>query len=90
MPGTSGDDAAIGWMSDGKSVLIATHWWEVPLKVEKVDLATGRREDVVTLSPGELTGAVQIVQAAFNGDAKSYRVRGAEDDVAFFLVGRGE
>ena len=72
VPGTTPDDAALGWMSDGKSILLASHWWEVPLHVQKLDLATGRREDVATLRPGELTGAVQIVQAAFTQDGKSY------------------
>jgi Tol biopolymer transport system component len=88
--GTSPDDAALRWMSDGKSILLANHWWEVPLHVQKLDLATGRREDVATLRPGELTGAVQIVQAAFTGDGKSYAYAVRRMASHLFLVGKGE
>jgi hypothetical protein len=90
VPGTSADDAAIGWMSDGKSVLIATHWWEVPLKIQKVDLPTGRREDVATLRPGELTGAVQIIQTPFTPDGKSYAYAVRRMASHLFLVQAGQ
>ena len=89
VPGTTPDDAAVGWMSDGKSILLANHWWEVPLHIQKLDLATGRREDVATLRPGELTGAVQIVQAAFTGDGKSYAYAVRRMASHLFLVQRG-
>ncbi len=90
VPGTTPDDAAVRWMSDGKSILIANHWWEVPLRIQKVDLATGRREDVAILRPGELTGAVQIVRAAFTGDGKSYAYAVRRMASHLFLVQKGE
>ena len=66
------DDAVIRWTADGKSLLVASLWWEVPLRVEKLDLATGRREPFTTLGPAELTGAVQIAPIAFTDDGKSH------------------
>jgi hypothetical protein len=90
VPGTTEDDQPVRWMSDGKSILVMSHWWEVPVTIQKVDLATGRREDVVTLRPGELTGAVQIVQAVFTGDGKSYAYAVRRMASHLFLVGRGE
>jgi hypothetical protein len=90
VPGTSVDDAPAGWMADGKSVLVQSHWWEVPVKIQKVDLATGRREDVVTLRPGELAGAVQIIQPVFSGDAKSYAYAVRRMASHLFLVEKGQ
>ena len=88
--GTSPDDYPVGWMSDGKSIFVASHWWEVPLRIQKVDVATGRREDVATLRPGELTGAVQVIQPAVTGDAKSYAYAVRRMASHLFLVGKGE
>lgn len=59
------------------------------LQIQKLDLATGRREDVMILRPGELTGGVQIVQAAFTGDGKSYAYAVRRMASHLFLVGRG-
>jgi Tol biopolymer transport system component len=88
--GTSPDDYPAGWMSDGKSILVINRWWEVPGKIQKVDLATGRRDDVVTLRPGELTGAVQVIQPVFSADAKSYAYAVRRMASHLFLVGKGE
>jgi Tol biopolymer transport system component len=88
--GTSPDDYPVGWTSDGKSIFVASHWWEVPVRIQKVDLTTGRRDDVAMLRPGELTGAVQIIQEVFTGDAKSYAYAVRRMVSHLFLVESGK
>jgi len=77
-------------MADGRSLLVAGLWWEVPLRVEKLDLTTGRREPFTTLGPAELTGAVQIAPVAFTEDGKSHAYAVRRMASHLFLVGRVE
>ena len=51
VPGTSPDDAAIGWMSDGKSILVSSHWWEVPLRIQRSTSPPALPRDVATCGP---------------------------------------
>ena len=53
-------------------------------------VVAGRREDAAILRPGELTGAVQIVQTAFTGDGKSYAYAVRRMASHLFLVQKGE
>ena len=61
VPGATSDDFVVRFGADGKSLIVVSLWSDVPTKVEKLDLATGRREPYKTLGPADLTGAIQIV-----------------------------
>ncbi len=69
--GATPEDSVIGFSADGRSLLVF-HEWEVPTRVERLDLATGRREPVRTLGSADLTGVLQIVNPVFSEDLKTY------------------
>ena len=86
VPGATPDDAVVRWSADGKSLIVVSLWSDVPLKVEKLDLATGRREPYKTLGPADLTGAVQISPIAVSDDGKSYALTVRRMASHLFLV----
>ncbi len=55
---------------DGRSVL-AFRGPQVPVRAERLDLATGRRAPVRTLGGSEMTGAVRIGNFAMTDDEKT-------------------
>jgi Tol biopolymer transport system component len=71
VPGATVADAVVRWSLDGKSILVAPVW-DVPAHVEKLDLATGRREPFATLGPTDLTGALQIAPVVIGDDGRSH------------------
>jgi Tol biopolymer transport system component len=64
------NDFAVGFSADGKSLLVGTH--SIPLKIARVDLATGRREPWKEMSPADPAGVQSIVDIRFSADEKSY------------------
>ena len=72
VPGATPDDAVVRWTRDGKSLLVSSLYEDVPLRVEKLDIATGRREPYKTFGPADPIGAIQIYPIALNDDGKSY------------------
>ncbi|MEW6367718.1 MAG: protein kinase [Acidobacteriota bacterium] len=71
VPGTGPEDKAIRWSRNGRSVL-AYRSGEIPLRVERVDVESGRRELVWTLAPADLGGVIQLAHVAVAADEKSY------------------
>lgn len=65
------EDKVIHWSADGKSVLVA-RGREVPCRVERVDLDTGRRELFREIVPGNLTGLTAIYPTFVTDDEQSY------------------
>jgi serine/threonine protein kinase/Tol biopolymer transport system component len=65
------NETVIDWTADSRAVL-TFHRSEIPARVEKVDLATGHRTTVCELATGNRTGALQVINAAFSADGKSY------------------
>jgi hypothetical protein len=59
------------WTADGHGVLVSP-WSEVPARLERVDLSTGRRELVRRLAPPDLAGVVRILSATVAGDESAY------------------
>jgi Tol biopolymer transport system component len=68
--GARADDSVPAWLPDG-SLLVATES-DMPVRVERLDPQTGRREPFRTLGPADLTGALQLFPIAFSDDGKSY------------------
>jgi hypothetical protein len=73
------------WTADGKGFL-AYRPSEIPVKLERVDLATGRRDVVRSFSPGDLTGAVRIEQLLFADDENTYCYSATQRRSDLFLI----
>jgi len=86
VPGATADDAVVRWSADGKSLIVVSLWSDVPVKVERLDLATGRREPYKVLGPADLTGAVQISPIALSDDGRSYALTVRRMASHLFLV----
>jgi Tol biopolymer transport system component len=69
--GATSDDSVVRWSADGRSLLVY-RVWDVPVRIERLDLSTGRREPERTLGPTDLTGVLQIGTFAMSDDGKSY------------------
>ncbi len=69
--GATPDDSVIRWSADGRFLLVSRSG-EVPARIERLDVATGRREPVRTIGPADLTGVLRIGPFAFSDDGKSY------------------
>ena len=64
-------DTVMQWTSDGRSVMLfRTN--QIPARVEKVDLATGKRTLVRLLSPPDRSGTTGINWFSFSPDEKWY------------------
>ncbi len=71
VPGATAWDYAGGWSADGRSVYVGDAS-AVPVRVERLDLASGRREVMLTLGPSDLAGVLQIGPVAMTPDGRSY------------------
>ena len=65
------DDTVSRWTADGLGFL-TTRWAEVPGRLERVDLATGRRELLRRLAPPDLAGVVRIYRSVVAADENVY------------------
>jgi eukaryotic-like serine/threonine-protein kinase len=68
--GPSADEFIVGYAPDGKGILVGTRG--VPLKIVRLDLATGHRDPWKEISPGDPAGAQSIPNIKFSADGKSY------------------
>jgi eukaryotic-like serine/threonine-protein kinase len=66
----SADERVLGFMSDGKSLLLRTR--SIPVQITRVDLATGHRESWKQVVPADLAGVHSIANIKFSADGKSY------------------
>ena len=71
VPGATAEDLAIRWNTDGRSILVVRSG-EVPARLERLDLATGKREALRTVGPADLAGVLNVGPFAFSKDLKSY------------------
>jgi hypothetical protein len=70
VPGAGAGESYIQWTPDGK-FLFVSRVGEIPLDVQRLELATGRREPWKTLAPPDLAGISQV-QATISYDASAY------------------
>jgi eukaryotic-like serine/threonine-protein kinase len=66
----SPDERVLGFTADGKGLLIRTV--AVPVKIARVDLATGRREPWKEIVPADMAGVQGIPSLKFSDDGKAY------------------
>ena len=71
VPGTTAEDTALRWGADGRSILLY-RGTGIPVRGEKLDIATGRREPLRTFGGPETAGALRIGTFALVDDGKSY------------------
>jgi Tol biopolymer transport system component len=71
VPGATPDDAVIRWGADGRS-LVVYRADEVPARIERLDLATGKRSAIRTIGPADLTGLLSAGPFVFTDDGKAY------------------
>ncbi len=83
--GSTPEDSVVQWRSDGKSVLVTT-FFDVPARIAKLDLATGRRDPYLTLGPPNPTGAVRVDGIAVSEDGRSHAYTVRRMSSHLFLV----
>jgi dipeptidyl aminopeptidase/acylaminoacyl peptidase len=66
-----GKDSPIRWSADGR-FLYMTRLGELPARVQRVDLTTGRKEVWKDLSPADPSGVVIVNTVAMSPDGRSY------------------
>jgi hypothetical protein len=85
VPGATADDLVVRWHPDGGGLLVARPW-DVPLRVERLDLSTGKRTPFRTMGPADLTGAIQILPVAIANDTRVYGYGARRMHSDLFLV----
>jgi eukaryotic-like serine/threonine-protein kinase len=65
------DEIVTQWTADSRGVLVFRQS-QIPAVVQRVDLATGHRTNACELAAGDRMGALQVLNASFSSDEKSY------------------
>ena len=71
IPGSHTDDQVLGWSQDKKSVLVRSST-NVPLPIERIDLATGTRTRVRELMPPDRAGVMVVIPSRMVDDGRVY------------------
>ncbi len=69
--GAARNDTVIRWSADGRSVLVLPSG-EVPGRIERLDVATGKRELVRAIGPSDLTAVTGIFPIVVGDDEKTH------------------
>jgi eukaryotic-like serine/threonine-protein kinase len=71
IPGLDAGEAPIAWTSDGRSLFVY-RLGEVPATVNKLDLATGRKQPWKQLVPPDVSGVTDISSVLITPDGNNY------------------
>jgi dipeptidyl aminopeptidase/acylaminoacyl peptidase len=71
VPWLKADDRPLAVSASGRSV-IAARWREIPLRVERIDLESGRRTLIREIAPTDRVGLVRIALSFVSDDERSY------------------
>ena len=71
VPGVGRSEAAIRWTADGKALFV-TRSSEVPARIYRVDIETGKRQVWRTLMPAETAGITTLSPVQITPDGSSY------------------
>ena len=71
VPGLTEADVLAQWSADGRSVLVYRRA-EIPCRLERVDLATGRRTLFKEFAPADRTGLLSVREIFVTDDLRSY------------------
>jgi Tol biopolymer transport system component len=87
VPGTTFDDVAIRWSRDGGSFFVC-RGSDVPLRIERLVLPSGKRDLVRTVGPADLSGVTSVSSPFLAKDEKSYAYVFTRTISHLFLVER--
>ena len=71
VPATTSEDTVVRWSADGRSVIVFGAS-QVPARLERLDLESGKREFLRTIGPADLTGVLSIFNLNATEDAGIY------------------
>jgi hypothetical protein len=71
IPGTTRDEQVVRWDASGQSVLVF-RGSEIPAIVERIDVATGRREFVRKVGPPDPTGVLGVRAVVLSEDERAH------------------
>ena len=69
--GLTAEDNVVQWSSDGRSWFVY-RGREIPCRVERVNVATGRRELFKAMAPANRAGVLSLTPIAISDDEQSY------------------
>jgi serine/threonine protein kinase/Tol biopolymer transport system component len=69
IPGMAPEDVWIGWARDNRSAYVL-RWAEIPGRLQRLDLATGRKQPLAALAPADRVGLTTIMSARITPDAR--------------------
>jgi hypothetical protein len=72
VPGVRPEELPAGWGADSQSLYVYRKEADLPVKVEKVDLRTGRREPFRSIIPPDLTAFGGVFNVRVTPDGKAY------------------
>jgi Tol biopolymer transport system component len=84
LPGWLPKDIWITWSADGRSAYVC-HDEKTSAPVYRLDVATGKRELVMTLGPNDSAGVTAIQNLRITPDGKSYAIPSVESCQTFSL-----
>ncbi len=64
-------DEVLGWRADGRSLRVFRSS-AIPIRVDRLDIATGRRTVLRELAPADRVGVTEISHVSFSADESSY------------------
>lgn len=85
VPALGAEDRVVRWNPDGRSVWV-TRADEVPLKLELLDLATGRRRPLMMLQPANRAGIVELSAVSLADDPRVYAYSAVKQVARIFVV----
>jgi Tol biopolymer transport system component len=71
VPGADAGDVPIQWSADGRTLYV-TRRGELPARIQRLDLATGKKELWKELMPADRSGLIRIREVFVTPDGKSY------------------
>jgi Tol biopolymer transport system component len=85
VPGSKGDDIWIRWSSDGRSGFVYQDD-KTSASIFRIQVDTGKREHVVTLTPGDSAGVTSIHRVRLAADGRTYAYSYFRELSDLFLV----
>ena len=85
LPFLTPNDVVAKWAADGRALLVH-RYDDVPTPLERVDIATGRREHILDIAPPDLAGAVRVDLVVLADDPHVYAYSYILQHSAMYIV----
>jgi eukaryotic-like serine/threonine-protein kinase len=86
VPGLAAADVPVRWSGDGRHLFVRAPGDGLPVRVDRVEVATGRRERWRELAPADPAGVRRIGDVVFSADGRSYVYNCGRDLSELFLA----